>query len=209
MDLAHYQILRKISSSKENISIVGLEFEWGANLDEATNEVRNAIGMIERSLPDEVETPTILKMSTSMMPVLVYTVSADESYPAIKDILDNRIVQPLNRVDGVGNIILVGAPIRAVMVDVDPRKIDAYNITVEQIAGILSANNINVPSGSLEIGNVDIPLRLQGEFKSSDEINNLVVSNYNGKTVYLRDIATVRDTLKYIQSFETAMVKKR
>ncbi|HOG20009.1 MAG TPA: efflux RND transporter permease subunit [Salinivirgaceae bacterium] len=201
--------LKKISStSKENISIVGLEFEWGANLDEATNEVRNALGMIERSLPDEVETPTILKMSTSMMPVLVYTVSADESYPAIKDILDNRIVQPLNRVDGVGNIILVGAPIRAVMVDVDPRKIDAYNITVEQIAGILSANNINVPSGSLEIGNVDIPLRLQGEFKSSDEINNLVVSNYNGKTVYLRDIATVRDTLKYIKSFETANGEK-
>lgn len=201
--------LKKItSSSKENISIVGLEFEWGANLDEATNEVRNALDIIERWLPDEVETPTILKMSTSMMPVLVYTVSADESYPAIKDILDNRIVQPLNRVDGVGNIILVGAPIRAVMVDVDPRKIDAYNITVEQIAGILSANNINVPSGSLEIGNVDIPLRLQGEFKSSDEINNLVVSNYNGKTVYLRDIATVRDTLKYIKSFETANGEK-
>ena len=197
--------LKKISSkSKDNISVITLEFEWGANLDEATNEVRNAVGLAERNLPDGVETPTIFKMSTSMMPVIMFTITAKESYEGIKDILDKRLIQPLNRIEGVGNIIEMGAPIRAVMVDVDPRKLDSYNITVEQLAAILGANNMNLPSGSLEMGKSDLPLRLQGEWQSSDEVRDIIVSNINGKPVYLRDIATVRDGLKDVKIFERA-----
>lgn len=197
--------LKKISSkSKDNMSVITLEFKWGANLDEATNEVRNAIGMTERYLPDGVESPVIFKMSTSMMPVIMFTVTAEESYAGIKDILDTRLIQPLNRIEGVGNIIQIGAPVRAVMVNVDPRKLDGYNLTVEQLAGILAANNLNLPSGSLEMGKSDLPLRLQGEFQSSDEVRDIIVSNFNGKTLYLRDIATITDGLKDVKSYERA-----
>jgi len=197
--------LKKISSkSKDNISVITLEFEWGANLDEATNEVRNAVGMAERNLPEDVESPTIFKISTSMMPVIMFTVTSTESYAGIKDILDTRLIQPLNRIDGVGNIMQIGSPVRAVMVDVDPRKLDAYNLSVEQIAGILAANNLNLPSGNLEMGKADIPLRLQGEFESSDIVKEIIISNVNGKTVYLKDIATVRDSLKDINTYERA-----
>lgn len=197
--------LKKISSSsKDNTSVVTLEFEWGTNLDEATNEIRNAVGMAERNLPDGVESPTIFKMSTSMIPVIMFSVTSDESYEGIKDILDNKLIQPLNRIEGVGNIIQIGSPVRAIMVDVDPRKLDAYNLTVEQIGGILAANNLNLPSGSLEMGKSDLPLRLQGEFENSNVVKNIVVSNVNGKTVYLRDIATVHDGLKDIKSYERA-----
>tara|TARA_R110002050_G_scaffold149251_2_gene275655 strand:+ start:8156 stop:11236 length:3081 start_codon:yes stop_codon:yes gene_type:complete len=197
--------LKKISSSsKDNISVVTLEFEWGANLDEATNEVRDAVGLAERNLPDDVESPIIFKVSTSMIPVIMFTITSTESYAGIYDILDKKLIQPLNRIDGVGNIIQIGAPKRAVMVDVDPRKLEAYNLTVEQIAGILAANNLNLPSGSLEMGKSDLPLRLQGEFENSNIINNIIVSNSNGKTVYLNDIATVRDSLKDIKSYERA-----
>ena len=197
--------LKKISSkSKDNISVISLEFEWGSNLDEATNEVRNAVGMAERNLPDGVESPTIFKISTSMVPVIMFSVTSTESYSGIYDILDKKLMQPLNRIDGVGNIIQIGAPKRAVMVDVDPRKLDAYNLTVEQIAGVLAANNLNLPSGNLEMGKSDLPLRLQGEFENSNIIKNIIVSNSNGKTVYLRDIATVRDSLKDIKTYERA-----
>lgn len=197
--------LKKISSkSKDNISVITLEFEWGANLDEATNEVRNAVGMSERNLPEDVESPTIFKISTSMVPVVMYSVTSEESYAAIKDIIDKKIIQPLNRINGVGNIILTGAPVRAIMVDVDPRKLDAYNLTVEQITAILGANNLNLPSGNLEMGKSDLPLRLQGEFENSDIIKNIIISNNNGKTVYLKDIATVRDSLKDIKTYERA-----
>ena len=201
--------LKKISSkSKDNISLVTLEFEWGANLDEAVNEVRNAVGMVENDLPDDVNTPTIIKLSTSMMPVIVFSVTANESYDGIKDLLDDKLIQPLNRIDGVGNIFQVGAPVRAVMVDVDPRKLDAYNLSVEQIGGILAANNLNLPSGSLEMGKSDLPLRLQGEFENSDVVKNIIISNVNGKTVYLRDVALIRDSLKDINSFERSNGQK-
>jgi hydrophobe/amphiphile efflux-1 (HAE1) family protein len=201
--------LKKISSSsKENTSVVTLEFEWGANLDEATNEIRNAVGMAEGNLPDGVESPTIFKISTSMIPVIMFSVTSDESYDGIKDILDNKLIQPLNRIEGVGNIIQIGSPVRAIMVDVDPRKLDAYNLTVEQIGGVLAANNLNLPSGSLEMGKSDLPLRLQGEFENSNVVKNIVVSNVNGKTVYLRDIATVRDGLKDVKSYERANGEK-
>ncbi|OFX72934.1 MAG: multidrug transporter AcrB [Bacteroidetes bacterium GWE2_29_8] len=197
--------LKKISSSsKDNTSVVTLEFEWGTNLDEATNEIRNAVGMAERNLPDGVESPTIFKMSTSMIPVIMFSITSNESYEGIKDILDNKLIQPLNRIEGVGNIIQIGSPVRAIMVDVDPRKLDAYNLTVEQIGGILAANNLNLPSGSMEMGKSDLPLRLQGEFENSDVVNNIVISNLNGKTVYLKDVATVRDGLKDIKSYERA-----
>lgn len=192
------------SSSKENISVITLEYEWGSNLDEAINEVRNAVGTAERTLPEEVESPTILKISTSMIPVLMFSVTSDESYAAIEDILDNKLIQPINRIDGVGNVMQVGAPVRAVMVDVDPRKLDAYNLSVEQIGGVLAANNLNLPSGSIEMGKSDLPLRLQGEFENSSIIKNLVISNVNGRTVYLKDVATVRDSLKPIKSDERA-----
>ncbi len=201
--------LKKVSSvSKDNISVVTLEYEWGANLDEATNEVRDAVGMAERYFPDGVEKPVIFKLSTSMMPVIVYTVTSLESYAGIKDILDDRMVQPLNRIDGVGNITTIGAPIRAVMVHVDPRKLDAYSLTVEQIGLILAANNLNVPSGNMEMGKSDFSLRLQGEFQNSNEIKNIIISNVNGKPVFLKDIATVSDSLKEVKSYERSNGQK-
>lgn len=201
--------LKKMTSnSKENLSVIMLEYEWGANLDESVNEVRNAVGLVERNLPDEVESPTILKISTSMIPVLMFSVTCDESYDAIKDILDNKFVQPINRIDGVGTVMQVGAPTRAIMVDVDPRRLDAYNLSVEQIGGVLAANNLNLPSGSVEMGKSDFPLRLQGEFENSDIIKNLVVSNRDGRTVYLKDVATIRDSLKQIKSYVRTDGKK-
>jgi len=196
------------SSSKDNLSVITLTYTWGTNLDESTNEVRDAVGMVERTLPVGVETPTILKISTSMIPVLMFSVTADESYAAIKDIIDNKLVQPLNRVSGVGNIIQMGAPTRAVMVDVDPRKLDAYNLSVEQIAGVLASNNLNLPSGNIEMGKSEFPLRLQGEFESSDIVKNLVISNTGGRTIYLRDIANVRDGLKKSYSDELTNGRK-
>lgn len=201
--------LKKVTSvSKDNISVVTLEYQWGANLDEATNEVRDAVGMAERYFPDGVEKPVIFKLSTSMMPVIVYTVTSLESYAGIKDILDDRMVQPLNRIDGVGNITTIGAPIRAVMVHVDPRKLDAYSLTVEQIGLILAANNLNVPSGNMEMGKSDFSLRLQGEFQNSNEIKNIIISNVNGKPVFLKDIATVSDSLKEVKSYERSNGQK-
>jgi len=201
--------LKKItSSSKDNISVITLEFEWGANLDEATNEIRDAVSLAKRRLPDDVESPTIFRLSTSMMPVIMFSVTSDESYNGIKDIIDDRIIQPLNRIEGVGNIIQIGAPVRAIMVDIDPRKLEAYHLSVEQIGGVLAANNLNLPSGSLEMGKSDLKLRLQGEFENSDVIKNIIISNFNNHPVYLKDVATINDGLKDIKSYQRSNGKR-
>lgn len=192
------------STSKDNTSVIALEFEWGTDLDNATNEVRDAVGLSENSLPDDVESPIIFRLNTSMIPVMVLTASADESYVGINDILDDKVVQPLNRIDGVGSVFMIGAPIRAININVDPRKLDAYNLSVEQIGQVLASNNVNLPSGNLEMGKSDIPLRLEGEFENSGVIKNIIISNINGHPVYLRDIATVQDSLKDIKSYERA-----
>ncbi len=201
--------LKDISStSRDNMSIVVCEFEWGTNLDEASNEMRDAISFAEQFLPEEVDKPALFKFSSSAMPILFYGVTAEESFPAIANILDEKIVNPLNRINGVGSVGLMGAPGREIQVDIDPRKMESYNITVEMIAGVLNAENLNLPAGNIEMGMMDYPLRIKGEFPSSDVIDDIVISSYNGQTVYLRDVATIRDTLRDVSLDERLNGKK-
>jgi len=189
--------LKSISSvSRDNMSIVICEFEWGTNLDEASNEMRDALSFAEQFIPDEVDKPMLFKFSSSAMPVLFYGVTAEESYAAIADILDEKVVNQLNRIDGVGNVGLMGAPGREIQVDIDPRKMESYNISVEMIAGILNAENLNLPAGNLEMGMMDYPLRIKGEFPSSDVMKDIVLASFNGQTVYLKDVATIKDTIR-------------
>ncbi|MEN8203059.1 MAG: efflux RND transporter permease subunit [Bacteroidota bacterium] len=189
--------LKDISSvSRDNMSIVVCEFEWGTNLDEASNEMRDAISFVKPFLPEEVDDPALFKFSSSAMPILFYGVTAEESFPAIANILDEKVVNPLNRIDGVGAVGLMGAPGREIQVDIDPRKMESYNVTVEMIAGVLNAENLNLPAGNIEMGMMDYPLRIKGEFPSSDVLDDIVLASYNGQTVYLHDVATIRDTLR-------------
>ncbi len=184
------------STSSDATSVVFMNFEYGTNLDEASNDIRSALSFTERMLPEDCEKPTIIKFSTSMMPIVFYAVTAKESYAGLEKILDEKIVNPLNRIEGVGSVALAGVPGRKVYIDVDPRKMEAYNLTVEQIGNVLRAENMNMPAGYIEMGKTDYPLRIQGEFPESGVIKNLVISSFNGSNVYLKDIAEVRDTIR-------------
>ncbi|HBE43719.1 MAG TPA: multidrug transporter AcrB, partial [Bacteroidales bacterium] len=184
------------STSSDGLSVIFLNFEYGSNLDEAMNDIRSNLNFVSRRLPEGSEDPTIIKFNSSMMPIIFYAITASESYSGLEKILDEKIVNPLNRIEGVGNVALTGVPGRKIYVDVDPRKMEAYNLTIEQIGGILRAENMNMPAGYLEMGQTDYPLRIQGEFPESDVLKNLVISNFNGNTVYIRDIAEVRDTIR-------------
>ncbi len=189
--------LKEISStSSDNLSMITLEFEWGSNLDEATNEIRDVIDRVYRYLPEDIDRPSIFKFNMSIMPVVFFAVTAKESYPGIEKILDEKIVNPLNRVDGVGSVALMGAPKRVVYVEVDPKRLDAYNLSIEQIGAVISAENLNLPSGDIKMGLMDYQLRVQGEFAESEELNKLVVGNYNGTPIYLHDVAFINDTIK-------------
>jgi len=190
--------LKKMTSkSSDNFSMVTLEFEYGSDLTEAANNIRDAVSRTQSLLPDDVDYPTIFKFSTSMMPVMMLAVTADESYPALDKILDEKLVNVLNRVNGVGAVSVMGAPEREVQVNVDPRKLEAYGLTIEQLGQIIAAENVNIPAGTIDIGNNTFNLKSDGEFTDSErDLRTVVVSNRGGRTVMLSDVAEIRDTLE-------------
>jgi hydrophobic/amphiphilic exporter-1 (mainly G- bacteria), HAE1 family len=184
------------STSSDALSVIFMEFEYGTNLDETSNDIRSSLSFVENFLPEDAEDPTIIKFNSSMMPIAFYTITASESYEGLEKILNEKIVNPLNRIDGVGSLGLAGVPGRKVYIDVDPRRMEAYNLTIEQIGNVLRAENMNMPSGYIEMGQTDYPMRIQGEFTESDVIRNIVVSSFNGNNVYLKDVAEVNDTIR-------------
>jgi len=189
--------LKHISSnSRENISIITLEFEFGYDIDALTNDVRDKLDMVTSYLPDAVETPIIFKFSTDMIPIMMLSAQAEESMPGLYKILDEAVANPLARVDGVGSVSISGAPKREIHIYVDPVRLEAYNLTVEGIAGLIAAENRNIPGGSFDIGSDTYSLRVQGEFDSPLQMHNIVVGSYNGRNIYLHDVARIDDSLE-------------
>lgn len=184
------------STSKENTAIIGCEFEWGIDIDGAVNDMRDKIELVKQMLPDGCSNPMILKISTDMMPISIFSATAKESTNALYKILDDGVANPLNRISGVGAVSISGAPQREIIVNCDPTKLEAYNLTVEQIGSIVSQENLNTPGGSIDVGSETYSLRIEGELEESALLNDIVVANYGGKNIFLRDIAYVSDTIQ-------------
>ena len=184
------------SRSKENVSIVVLEFEYGTDIDEACNNIRDKLDLVNSSLPDGASVPVLFKFGMDDMPVLILSAKADKSLMGLDKILDDKLVTPLGRVKGVGTVSVSGAPEREIHVYCDPNKLEAYGLSVSGISQIIAAENRNVPSGSIDIGAESFTLRVEKEFKDPSELLDIVVSTRNGQTVYLRDVATVIDGLE-------------
>ncbi len=186
--------LKNITSrSKENISLIILEFNEGVDIDVATNDVRDKLDMVNSNLPDGASVPMIFKFSADDMPILILSATAKESLPALEKILDDKVSTPLARVSGVGTVSVSGAPQREIQVYCDPNKLEAYGLTVAGISGVLASENRNVPSGTIDIGSNTYSLRVEKEFASAEEMLDVVVGQSDGKAVYLRDVAVVVD----------------
>ena len=181
------------STSKENISLLTLEFEYGTDIDEATNNVRDKLDMVSQMLPDGASQPTIFKFSMDDMPIMLLSATANESLPGLDKILDDKVTTPLARVSGVGTVNVIGAPTREIQVYCDPAKLQAYGLSVTAISQLIAAENKNIPSGNIDIGSETYTLRVEKEFSDPSELLDVVLGSVGGRTVYLRDVATVRD----------------
>ena len=181
------------STSKENISLITLEFVEGVDIDVATNDVRDKLDMVNSVLPDGASLPIIFKFSADDMPIMIMAATADESLQALEKILDDKVATPLARVSGVGTVSIAGAPQREIQVYCDPNKLEAYGLTVAGISQVIASENRNVPSGSIDIGSNAYSLRVEKEFTSADQMLDVVVGYSNGRTIYLRDVARVVD----------------
>ena len=189
--------LKHISSkSRENISVITLEFEFGYDIDALTNDVRDKLDMVSSRLPDNVQTPIIFKFSTDMIPIMLLSVQAEESMPGLYKILDDAVANPLARVDGVGSVSISGAPKREIHIYVDPVRLEAYNLSIETISSLIAAENRNIPGGVFDIGSDTYSLRVQGEFDSPEQMRNIVVGSKDGKNIYLHQVARIDDSLE-------------
>ena len=189
--------LDKITSqSKDIVSIVTLEFEYGCDITEAANDVRDVVSRTQSLLPDNVDYPTVMKISSSMLPIMMLSVTAEESYAALAKTLDDKMVNELNRINGIGSVAVIGAQEREVQVNVDPNKLEAYGLTIESLGQIIAAENVNIPAGSLDLGDQVFNLKSDLEFDDSRELRDIVISNRGGRTVKLTDVATIIDTLQ-------------
>lgn len=184
------------SQSKENLSLITLEFEYGEDIDVLTNDVRDKLDMVSSMLPDEAENPIIFKFSSDMIPIVILSAQAKESLPGLYKILDDGVANPLARINGVGSVSVSGAPQREIQVYVDPVRLEAYNLSVETISAIIAGENKNVPGGNFDIGNETYSVRVEGEFSDPKQMEDIYVGSYNGKNIYLKDVARINDSLE-------------
>ena len=195
--LAGSENLRELTStSKENVSIIALQFDWGSDITEAANNARDLIELKKMDLPNEANNPVIYKVNSSLFPILVYGVTARENYYGINQIIEDKIASPLKKVNGVGSVIYVGQPQREIKIHIDPYKISAYGMSIRQIATILKAENLNIPGGNIEVGVSDFAVKVPGKFESLEQIENIALLNFNNRIIRLKDVATLKDGYK-------------
>ncbi len=195
--LAGTENLKEItSSSRENVSFIALQFEWGANVTEAANNARDLIELAKRNMPTDAYSPVIYKINSSLMPVLIYGITADENYEGINEIIEDDVVSEIKKVQGVGSVIYIGQPEREIKIHIDPKKLYAYKLSVDQVATVLKAENVTIPGGNIEVGVNDFAVKIPGEIGSLDDLRSIALINFNDRIIRLKDIASVKDDYK-------------
>ncbi len=200
--LANAEDLQEITSqSKENVSFIQLSFVWGIDVAAAANNARDLIEMVKRRLPAEAQTPVLFKVGTSMMPVIIYGITAEQNYAGIEHIITEKIAPTIRKTKGVGTLIYLAEPERQINIELDPQRLKAYHLTPNMIATVLKAENLTVPGGSIKIGKQDFALSVPGEFKNVADIENTVITNVNQQLVRLKDVADIKDDYREKEEF--------
>ncbi|MFN3967237.1 MAG: efflux RND transporter permease subunit [Endomicrobiia bacterium] len=197
--IATIKNVKKVTStSLEGFAILLVEFEWGTNIDLASQDIRDNIDLLRTYLPTDMERPIVLKFDPSMMPVVVYGVtgSPERSLTSLKTITEDMIKDRLEQIDGVASAIVWGGDEREILIEVDKKKLDAYGITMNEIITRLQLENYNLPGGNVKETYKEYTLRTVGEFKDIKEIENIPIGFRSNVPIYLKDVVQVKDTVK-------------
>lgn len=188
--------VERISSSVyEGLCYVRVGFDYGVDIDEAANELRTRLDRRRRYLPEDMEAPSMYKYDSSQYPILYLTVSADNmDSKELRHYVEKQLQYRLERVPGVAAFTVRGGLRREIHVDLDLKKLRALELSITDVVQILRRENMNRPVGPVEEGRFDVLLRTRGEFRSLDEIRNVVLATRSGVPVYVRDIAVVEDS---------------
>lgn len=182
------------SSSQEGASIITIELNTNADANQAAEEAQRKINQVVADLPEDASTPSLSKFSSDEMPVLKLSVSGTLSATKLYQLVEDQITSQLSKLDGVGQVSLVGGSERQIKINIDKSKLDAYNVSISQVFQAVSKANLEMPTGKIEGSLKQYTVRLLGKVKSLDELRNIVVSkSQTGQTIKLSDIAEVID----------------
>ena len=176
------------STSNESNSSVNLEFEYGTDLTEAMNDVRDKLDRVKRALPENASTPTIFRFTGDNGEIMRILIRSNRSVDDIKSIAESNIVSILEQADGVGQAEIWGGRAAQVNVRLDQNRMAAYGFTVPTITSALSKQNMELGGGKVQEGHKNYIVRTIGEYTSLEEINDTVISVINGYAVRLRDV---------------------
>lgn len=183
------------SISQEGMSIVMIEFSWGTNLDFAAQDIRDQVNMYKGFLPEGANDPVVFKFDISQMPIAVYAATGMDDQAQLYEQLDD-VADRLERIDGVAAVILLGGDRKQVSVQLDPVKLETMKLSTNSIIQSLMFNNINIPAGYIDFRNKEFLLRTAGEFKSIDEIGEVLVGvSETYEPIRLRDVATIKKSI--------------
>ena len=175
------------STSSEGRARINLEFNYGTDLDQAVNDVRDKLDRVTRSLPDDV-TPSIFKMDADAMPILRIAVRGNRSNDDLKQLAEDTIVDILEQAEGVAEASVSGGRTKIVRVELSENRLAAYGLTITSVTSALSRQNLELGGGKINEGRRDYTIRTTGEFASIEDINETVIATVNGYDVKLSDL---------------------
>ena len=154
------------SKSLDNLSAISCKFDWGTDLDVATNDIRDKLDLARRELPSDVEEPILFKFSSGTAPIMFMTVSGTKSWPRLYHLADKEIADGLKRIPGVGAVILHGGLRRRINIYFDLARVEGFGIPLSTINRVLAAENQNIPAGSIKSGLKDYFVRVPARYGS-------------------------------------------
>ncbi len=181
------------SISREGVSRITVQFLFERDRDDAAQDVRDKVSSIVSQLPDGADTPVIDKFDLDATPIVSICVSAPRDLREITYIVDKQIKQNLETVNDVGAVNLVGGRTRAVQVAVDVDRLRARSLTIEDVRAALEQQNLELPEGRVEQGSRELVVRTLGRMAAVKDFNQIIVGNFRGEPITLRDVATVTD----------------
>lgn len=195
------KIQKTTSTSIQDFSAIVVEFGTDVNIDVAVQKVKDAVDKAKTDLPtDLTEEPSVMEVSLSEIPVMYVNLSGDYDNIRLKKYADD-LQDKLEELTQITRVDIVGAPEREFQINVDNYRMRSANITFDDIANAVARENMDITGGLLEVGNMKRTLQLKGQFTSAADIENVVVRGPTGGSIYLKDIAVVKDTTKERESY--------
>ena len=181
------------SVSAEGRSNVRVTFAWGTNLDAAANDIRDRLDRIIPRLPEDAERPRLRKFDLASFPILILGAASNLDPIQMRDIIDNQVKYRIERIPGVASLDVHGGLNREIHVNLNAEKLKALGLPIDQVLNRIEEQNINLPAGSIEQGQMDITIRTPGVYTNLDQLRNTVVAIREKAPIQLNEIATVED----------------